>query len=179
MDGVFLIPTIMIIEKILEVLPLVSAVAVGLKWVLDYSENKKWEKNKFLLERLELFENLESTKKVHKMLDWNKCKIDGETITDEILISSLETHNNRSVFTMTESKIRGLFDEYMDNLNKLIVLGETGLIDEKNLKIYLRYWFDILSGVKKNKPKEFITKLHNYLDFYGYDGILTFLNVTI
>jgi hypothetical protein len=113
------------------------------------------------------------------MLDWNKCKIDGETITDEILISSLETHNNRSVFTMTESKIRGLFDEYMDNLNKLIVLGETGLIDEKNLKIYLRYWFDILSGVKKNKPKEFITKLHNYLDFYGYDGILIFLNVTI
>ena len=113
------------------------------------------------------------------MLDWNKCKIDGETITDEILISSLETHNNRSTFTLTESKIRSLFDEYFDNLNKLIVLCETGLVDEKNLRIYLKYWFDIISGDKRNKPKEFITKLHSYLDFYDYDKVLTFLNVTI
>ena len=169
----------MVIDKILEILPLVSAVAVGLKWVLDYSETKKWEKNKFLLDRLEQFEMLDSTKKIHKMLDWNKCKIDGETITDEILISSLGTHNNRSTFTLTESKIRSLFDEYFDNLNKLIVLCETGLVDEKNLRIYLKYWFDIISGDKRNKPKEFITKLHSYLDFYDYDKVLTFLNVTI
>ena len=53
----------MVIDKILEILPLVSAVAVGLKWVLDYSETKKWEKNKFLLDRLEQFEMLDSTKK--------------------------------------------------------------------------------------------------------------------
>jgi hypothetical protein len=90
-----------------------------------------------------------------------------------------KTGNSKEVTDTMEEIIQSVTEDLMDNLNKLIVLGETGLIDEKNLKIYFRYWFDILSGVKKNKPKEFITKLHNYLDFYGYDGILTFLNVTI
>jgi hypothetical protein len=164
-----------IVEKTLEILPLISAVAVGLKWVLDYSENKKWEKNKFLLERFEEFETLDSTKKVHRMLDWNKCKIDDEFITDEILISALETHNNKNKFTPLESKIRGLFDEYLDNLNKLIVLSETGLIDGKNLRKFMKYWFEILNGSKKNKPREFNEKLTNYMEYYDFGGILDFV----
>ena len=109
------------------------------------------------------------------MLDWNKCKIDDEFITDEILISALETHNNKNKFTTLESKIRGLFDEYLDNLNKLIVLSETGLIDGKNLRKFMKYWFEILNGSKKNKPREFNEKLTNYMEYYDFGGILDFV----
>ena len=156
----------------------VTGLVTGMKWVWEYSQKRKFEKNKFLFERIEKFYDLNNTKIVKKMLDWNKISIsDGENkyiISDDILIEALVTHNQRSHFNPTEVWIRAQFDEYLDNLTELILLSECGLIDKGNLKKLLKYWTDILNGNKKVKNKKFSLQVKNYLIYYGYHDVAAF-----
>lgn len=158
---------------------LIGGLAAAFKWIYEYSQQRKFERNKFLLERIEKFYQIEEVQLVQKLLDWNSITItyDGKeyVITDEILSNALVTHNRKSKFTPTEVMIRKIFDIYFDELKELIILRDCGLIDHTNLKRFLEYWIDILSGDKKNKPKDFIDTLHTYLDFYGYDDVLEFV----
>lgn len=155
------------------------ALGTGLKWVYEYSEKLKWDKNKFLLEQIEKFQNQESTKIVQKCLDWNGFTLnyDGKSfrVNDEFLIESLKTHNFKHKFTHEEVIMRKLFDEYFDNLTKFVIFTKSNLIYEKNLILFLEYWFDILSGDAKNKDREYVEQLHTYLKFYDYTHLYNFL----
>jgi len=157
----------------------VTGVLAGMKWVWEYSQSRKFEKNKFLYDKISEFDDLENTKFVKKMLDWNKFKIkdglDIHFITDDILIESLTTHDKKNQFNPTEVWIRDQFDEWLDNINELIILSECGLIDKKNLKRMLKYWIDILNGTKKVKRKEFSVQIQNYLLYYGYHDVAAFI----
>jgi hypothetical protein len=168
-----------IYQYILNNFVFVTGVLTGIKWVWEYSQSRKFEKNKFLYDKLQEFDALENTKFVKKMLDWNKLKItDGDDVhfvTDEILIEALITHDKKNQFSLTEFWIRAQFDEWFDNINELIILSECGLIDRQNLKRMLKYWIDILNGVKKAKRKEFSEQIKNYLSFYGWGDILVFI----
>ncbi len=44
------------------------AIIAGVKWVYEYTKQLKWEKNKYLIDRLDLFKNKEHVKIVHKLL---------------------------------------------------------------------------------------------------------------
>jgi hypothetical protein len=157
----------------------VTGVAAGMKWVYEYSQSRKFEKNKFLYEKISGLDDLENTKFVKKMLDWNKFKIkDGQDIhfiTDDILIEALTTHDKKKQFNPTEVWVRAQFDEYFDNVNELIILSECGLIDRNNLKRMLKYWIDILNGTKKVKRKQFSIQIQNYLSYYGYHDVAAFI----
>ena len=159
---------------------IITAVITGIKWVYEYTKQLTWEKNRFLLDRLDLFKNKENTKKMQLLLDWNDINIEiGEKrqrVDDEILLGAFITHNKKSSFTTLEFELRSIFDEYFDDLNEFIVLCETGLIDKENLKIYMKYWFDILTHKKNSKSLILINKIHEYLDYYGYKDLYNFLN---
>jgi hypothetical protein len=158
---------------------LIAGLATSLKWVWEYSHGRKFEKNKFLLERVEKFNILESTKKVQKILDWNAITIEingvDTKINDSILVEALKTHDQKVIFDSTEVYIREIFDEYFTGLTELIILSNTGLVDKKNLKKFLKYWIDILNGIKKNKPESFVKTIGKYLSFYKYEEVLDFL----
>lgn len=143
------------------------------KWVFEYTKQKKWEKNKFLLEKLEEFYELESTKIMHNILDWNVIKInlgnDEVTITDYDLLNAFQTHDNKHSFTKEEVKLRKIFDEYFDNLTKLVFMTKNNLIDKNGLNLFMGYWFNILSGKTNNKNYEIKLQIHRYLDFYGFN----------
>lgn len=158
---------------------LIAGVAASLKWVWEYSESRKFEKNKFLLERIERFNNLESTIQVQKLLDWNSINIviNSEVIKvdDDMIIESLVTQESKMSFDSKEVYIREIFDDYFTGLTELIILSKTGLVDSKNLKKFLKYWTQILNGEKRNKPKELISTIEKYLNFYGYVEIIEFI----
>ena len=168
-----------IISYIEDNFVLIAGLAAAFKWIWEYSQQRKFEKSKFLLERIEKFNDIEEVKLVHKLLDWNSISIAYEgkeyVIDDEILINGLVTHNNRSKFNQTEVMLRKIFDIYFDELKELIILRDCGLIEHKDLKRFLKYYIDILNGDKKNKPNDFVTTIHNYLDFYGYEDVLEFI----
>lgn len=151
---------------------IVGGLAAIFKWVFEYTKQKKWEKNKFLLEKLEEFFELESTKTMHNILDWNGLKIklyeDDFFIDDHIFYESLKTHDTRNQFTKEEKKLREIYDEYFDNLTKLVFMTKNGLIDKKGLNLFMGYWFNILSGRSNSKNYEIKLQIHRYLDFYGF-----------
>lgn len=169
-----------IYHYILQNFVFVGGLAAGLKWIYEYSEKRKFEKSKFLLERVEKFDDLGNTKLVKQMLDWNKSKftINGKVtvISDATLIDALITHDKKQQYTDDEVWIRGQFDEYFDNLNEFILLSEYGLIDKKNLKKMMKYWIEILNGQKNVKKKQFSISIKNYLLFYGYHDVAAFIS---
>jgi hypothetical protein len=158
---------------------LIAGLATSLKWVWEYSQSRKFEKNKFLLERIEKFNNLESTQKVQKILDWNSISIEINDVKvkvdDDILVESLKTHDQKASFDSTEVYLRQIFDDYFTGITELIILSNTGLVDKRNLKKFLKYWIIILNGAKQNKPESFVKTIENYLNFYGYAEVSEFL----
>lgn len=157
----------------------IAGVTAAFKWTYEYAQQRKFERNKFLLDRIEKFYEIEEVQIVNKLLDWNSISITYEgkeyVINDEILENALVTHDIRSKFNPTEVMLRKIFDIYFDEIKELIILRDCDLIDHKNLKKFLAYWIETLNGNKKNKPKKLINTIHTYLDHYGYEDVLEFI----
>lgn len=145
-----------------------------IQWLWEYSQKIKWDKNVFLVYQLEKFNEAESTKIVNKLLDWNKVEItlkdSNVVISDDDLIEALQPHDRKHRFTQTESQLRTIFDEYFDNLTKLVYLCNTKIVPEKSLRMMLGYWINILKGESKK-----IQAINSYLSFYGYDELIKFI----
>ena len=168
-----------IIDWAVDNFVLIAGLATTLRWVWEYSQNRKFEKNKFLLERIEKFNSLPSTQKMQKLLDWNSIKIDIDgvptKIDDAILIEALKTHDQKSSFDSTEVYLREIFDDYLTGLTELIILSKTGLVDKGNLKRFLQYWINILNGTKQNKPQSLVETFERFIDYYGYSKVSEFI----
>lgn len=156
------------------------ALITGIKWVYEYTKKLTWDKNKFLLEKYEKFKLKQSTKAMQLILDWNaiSVELDGVNIrvTDEMFYESLQTHDVRQTFTVNETRLRKLYDEYFDELNEFRLLAEAGLISEKNYRLFMQYWFEIITGEKESKSPKVIAQLEHYLKFYGYSDLYDFMN---
>ncbi len=160
-------------------LTIVFALAGGAKWVYEYTKNLKWQRAKFLSEKMKEFFTDPEIKKALVILDWNSAKIEmanrsGEKIEykfdDYIIMEALTTHDKKHSFTFEERQVRNLFDYFFDRLSEINVWIETGLIEEKQAKIYLKYWIDIIKGNRKSKSRNYTECLQKYLDFYNFEG---------
>jgi hypothetical protein len=162
---------------------IIIAVITGIKWVYEYTKQRQWEKNKYLVDRLDLFKSKDYVKVMHKLLDWNKVTVEINNkevkVNDDILYEAFTIHKIKPTFTLTESELRTIFDNYFDDLTELLVLSEIGLIDETKLEKYMKYWFDIIKGKTGKKELKLINQIHTYLEYYGYDDLYYFLNYKI
>lgn len=163
-----------------EKITIAIALITGIKWVYEYTKKLSWDRNKFLLERYEKFKSKESTKAMQLILDWNAITVElngvNIRVTDEMFYESLQTHDVRQTFTVNEARLRKLYDEYFDDLNEFRLLAESGLISEKNYRLFMEYWFKIITGEKESKSPRVIKQLEHYLKFYGYSDLYTFMN---
>jgi len=144
-----------------EKITLGIAVVTGVKWVYEYTKKLTWDKNIFLLERFEKFKSKETTKAMHLILD--------------MLFESFETHDVKKTFTQDESVLRKMFDEYFDDLNEFRLLSETGIISEKNYRLYMKYWFQILNGEKLSKKQRLRDQIKKYMNYYGFEELYEFI----
>lgn len=166
-----------------ENVTLIGGTLAIIKWLYETQKQRRWETNKYLIERLDEFQNKNSTITVHDILDYNSgisIQIDSdeekeEIINDEIVIDALTTHDKKQSFTDVDVFIRDTFDEYFDNLSQLILMSECGLIDKKNLKFLLKYYIDIMNGKSNRKNDIYVLQIKNYLKFYNYDLVLKFI----
>lgn len=164
--------------NISNILVIIGGLFATGKWLYELVQKYKWEKNKYLLENLEEFRLKENTKVFHQILDWNASyvNIDNERfrVDDELLISALDLHTERTKFSREELLLRNTFDRYFDDLSTLHFMVEVGLIDEKHFKTFMEYWFKILRG-DGHKPKTFGPKIEKYMTYYGYEKLYKFL----
>ena len=154
-------------------------IATLTKAVWEYSQKRRFEKDLFLHQQLERFFAIEEIQVVHRILDWNSMKVTYQGtnyyLDDAIILEGIKTHDKKNKFSEREVMIRKIFDRYFDELNHLIILKDCNLIDEKNLRRFLRYWIEILKGSKKNKSDIVITSIHQYLTFYDYKEVKKFI----
>lgn len=157
----------------------ITALIAALKWIYEYSQKLRWEKSKFLLERMGEFNEIESTQICQTALDWNAFEIDlngvKHTITDNVLFEALQTHDKKHSFTKLEMHLRGMFDEYFDGLTEFLILSRCGLINEKDFREFMSYWVGILNGSRKSKNNLLVSQFMQYMDFYGFDKLSKFV----
>jgi len=161
------------------ILSIIGGLYATFKWIYEYGENLKWNRNKFMLDEIDKFRSIQTTKSVEKILDWNGINVEvyGTEIyvNDEILFEALQTHDVKQKFSKDEVLLRNLFDEYFDNLTKLIYMCETKMISSNNFKLFMSYWLDILSSKNKNKPKKVHDQILRYLEYYRFFTLKNYL----
>ena len=149
------------------------------KATYEYIKGQKWKKSEFLSKEIKDFFDDEDIKLVCSLLDWNsrKVKIDDKVIlvTDELLISSLKTHNIKSQFTKDEACIRDLFDNFFDKMSYFNIHIKNSLIDEKEVLNYLTYYVDILHTPGR-KPIELVKIFEKYIEYYDYSNMIELVN---
>lgn len=145
-----------------------------IKITFEYIKGLKWKKSEFLSKEIKEFFNDKNVKNVCSLLDWNarKIEIEGEVvlITDEILFNALQTHNNKSKFTETESKLRDMFDQFFDKLSYFNIHINNGLVSQKEVLSYLSYYLNIITEPGR-KPKKLVNVFSDYIKYYGFTNV--------
>jgi hypothetical protein len=145
-----------------------------IKAIFEYRKSQLWKESEFLAKEAKEFFSDEKIKTVLTLLDWNsrKIEIDGKPfrVNDAYLIEALKTHNKKSKFSLEEAYLRDLFDNFFDKLSYFNIYIKTGLISEKKVFSYFKYYFDILTSVDRKSP-EFIRTTDNYIDYYDYTNV--------
>lgn len=144
------------------------------KAIFDWRKSQIWKESEFLSKEVKDFFGDESIKKVLLILDWNVRDIEISdkiiTIDDDFLLSALKTHSEKPKFTRDEAKVRDLFDNFFDKLTFFNIYCKNGLISEKQVFDYFKYYLNILTK-RGRKSERLIKTFDNYIDYYGYSEV--------
>ena len=162
-----------IINFLLKIIPILGIIPF-LKAIWEYIRDIKWKKSEFLSKEIKEFQIDENVRIVFQLLDWNTRKIKIKSteynISDYDLISALQTHNKKSKFSIKESELRDIFDEFFDKLSTFNIYINNGLISEEELYEYIGYYVNILTS-KNKKPQLLIDTFDEYIRFYEFKNV--------
>ena len=144
-----------------------------------YIKAQTWKKNEFVANEIKNFNNDKMVRNTRYMLDWGKRYIElfpdkpeynekFARVTRATLKSALQSHRIKETFTKVEVAIRDHFDCFLNYFEKYQQFIEAGLISEKELEPYLRYWIKTISDDIESDVKNTI---HHYINEYGYPGV--------
>jgi hypothetical protein len=162
-----------IINFILKIIPILG-IFPFVKLIWEYTRDLKWKKSEFLAKEIKDFQSDENVKIVFQLLDWNsrkiKLKSNEYNISDNDLISALQTHDKKSKFSIQEAELRDIFDYFFDKLSLFNIYINNGLISEEELYEYIGYYVNILTS-KTKKPRLLIDTFDEYIRFYEFENV--------
>ena len=170
------------LESGLKIGAFTVSILLFIKGIYEYTKAQKWKKAEFVSKEIKEFYNDFDIKRALILLDWNTNELDLRPneidgivkfyFTDELILSSLQTHRESSGFSGEEVVIKSVFDSLFDRLVMFNSYIETGLIKVKDIKPYLIYWIQILADTENDrKPEQVRTQIWKYIDEYGYGKI--------
>lgn len=150
-----------------------------IRGIYEYIKSIKWKKSEFLSKEVKEFFKDEDVIKVKAMLDWDVryLEINGKEVkvTNDFLISALQTHNNKSKFTQEEAAIRDIFDNFFDKISYFSIYIDNKLVDKKEVKKYLSYYIDIISKPGR-KSKKLVDTFTDYINYYNFNQVRDLIN---
>lgn len=157
---------------------------IGLK---RYAKDQAWKRNEFVANEIKEFTSDKMVRNTMFMLDWGTRSIElfpDKTAYEErfarvdrnTLKLALQYHGLRAKeqgkdrFTPIEVAIRDNFDHFLSYLERFEQFIEAGLITEKKLEPYLKYWISVIA-----EKMEFDVRntLYHYINQYGFTGTQT------
>jgi hypothetical protein len=169
-------------EEYGTMLALVGALLSFIWGVYQYLMAQRWKSAEFALNELSKVYEHPNTKLVHRMLDYNACKLTlqiGEQeeeiyFDDARLHWMLRPHEVNGKLSQADMAVRDAFDRYFLDLERINYLMRIGMIDKKAVYPYFGYWITIMGRKNgKRKPQETILAIHNYLHYYKLSGVIS------
>lgn len=158
--------------------------------IIQYIKAQKWKRLEFVSKEINDFENDKDVRNAKFMLDWDESEIElyyeasdwkyedrFVTVDDIILKASLTTYENDpqpdSPYSDIEFSIRDTFDILFGYFEGFYANIKTGLVTFDEYYPHIMYWIDILSNPdNKFKDAEFKSLIKEFLEYYGYAGVL-------
>ncbi len=173
-------------QSVIAILGIPAALISFLIGLRRYTAAKRWQVLEYVAKEMDRFYNIPDVRKALSMLDYNSRPVllfpDAErpsdryaTVTDAILFQALDSDSARS-FDTVQTAIRDTFDALFNELSRLHAHLQTGLFQFSDFYPYLAYWLDVMRTGRDRKDAKFVKRLHEFLRFYSYDGVLDLIN---
>jgi hypothetical protein len=173
------------VEHHKELLALLVATVGGAfalwRWMVD----QKWRRVQYAQSLIREFIQKASTTNAFDILDVLNEDVDlkpDDRTKEKITIRITDEHLVRALSTSYEKRdgedktlfVRTVFDELFGDLSIFQSHIEAGLIKLQDIKPYLDYWLNELTGPGRMKhDSSFTQQVHSYLSHYGYKGAVT------
>jgi len=158
----------------------ILVVVTFIKTAYEFIKGLKWKKSEYLSKEVKEFFSDQNVKTVCVLLDYNVRKIDllGNKIvvSDSDLIEALKTHQVKQSFTTEQAALRDIFDLFFDKLSYFNIHIKNGLVEKKQVLLYLNYYLDIIAKPGR-KPNELVQVFNDYIDYYGYTNVRELLDM--
>jgi hypothetical protein len=147
------------------------------RWTID----QRWRRVQYAQQLLEKFFDKKNTKLALQMLD-----VQGETdlpssetkrgqtviLTEEMLIISLRTLDEQTMFDEPHFTIRMIFDEFFTDLSMFQHHIDADLIKLKDVRPYLQYWIKGINGYGRIYTIELAKQIDKFLKYFDYSAVL-------
>jgi hypothetical protein len=164
-----------------EWLKIGGALVVFVVGLWQYAKAQKWKRREFIATQIKEFEADKDIQFVMTILDWTDRTLyfpsasGGENVEvkvdDQLLCSALLPHEASAGYYPNEVMIRDRIDRYLEMLVRLDNFVEAHLINVAELRPYLGYWIQLISGNMpgRHTPEVFVLLL-NYIQRYSFVG---------
>lgn len=162
--------------------------------IVQYRKAQKWKRLEFISKEINDFENDMDITNARLMLDWDERTIelhydvkDMDYNSRFVYVDNFKMKKALTVydkeqegsgdFSDDETAIRDTFDELFGYFEGFYANIQTGLVSFDEYYPHIMYWIDILSNPDSNfKDDEFKRLVREFLEYYGYDGVLWIMN---
>ena len=164
-----------------DVIKLLGALIVFIIGIYQYVLAQKWKRREFIAQQMKEFEADADVRIMMRIFDWTERTVflpsdsGGPPIevkvTDDLLCAALLPHRDAGHYDRYEVLLRDRIDRFLDMLVRLDNFVEAGLISVNELRPYIVYWVELVSGNKKDwHTPEVWALLLNYIKEYEFSG---------
>jgi hypothetical protein len=165
-----------------ELLTLILAAAGGTFALWRWTIDQRWRRVLHAQSLIEKFFAKQNTIEACKILDVVDEEVEFEfpdkskkpiKLTNAFLIGALSTFDQKELNDEGELVVRGILSNFFDDLSDFQNHIDARLIKRKDVKPYLEYWFQELTGTGRvhDEPK-FGVQVAKYLKYFGYKKVL-------
>src|SRR5262249_17437523 len=163
-------------------LTIVSGVLVFLVGVIQFLMAERWKRTEFLAKLYKDFVDDPDARRAMWMLDWQNRRINFGSDTHPVfvkydynmLISALQKHNNATIFTADEVRIRDTFDRFFSYVEQFERAIQNGVVHQRDVYPYFAYWLEMLN-VDRHLPANVRACVLTYINTYGFPDVDRFL----
>jgi len=160
-----------------------AAMFALLNYALDVAERKRanlWQRREFVQAQIARIEAIPEVRAAMTMLDyWDRSiRLPGierpVKITNAMLTAALAPDVTKLV--AAEVCIRDSFDRFFDEMDRLGVMRDAGLVSTADLLPYVRYWLALFASAPRHRNPEFGPTIRTYIHKYHFDALERLMN---
>jgi len=176
-------PWVFGVDQLIALTGLLGALVAFLVGLRQYRRAQAWKRAEWVAAEVASFLSTPDVVNALAMIDWwgryillfplhpdpeqRQVKVD-----DPLVTAALVHHSKSAGFNRAQARIRDCFDCLLDGLERFENFIEVGLIDVEDVRPYLSYWIERISGRHPDsRDQARLQQLWCYVDAYEFKGV--------